>query len=310
MTSTRYKPLVQLGAVLLMVPVLGGAATDNRSYVAGRFAVEISEIGTTYLKSFEGGDAVQAPVTRGSRADKYPDKSPGAVRYEDATVEFQMPLPRGLWDWANAFSSPGQVPARTLTVFTYDANYTEKSRRIFENSVISLVELPALNGGSKDPGYVKMSFAIGRAKENTGTAGGKAPQSADKASSKVMLPSNFRLTIDGLATNRVSQIDPISIKHSPKGLPEYSNLGITFAEIDSESWKAWAAQSVDGKPVEKNGRLELLAPNLKDVLLSVSLEGLGVVRLFSPKSETNSDQIQRRKAELYVEKITFSAPSG
>jgi hypothetical protein len=309
MTPTRRKILVQLGSVLLMIPSLGAAA-DNRTYATGRFVLDIGGIGATYLKSVEGGDAVQVPITRGSRADKYPDKSPGAVRYEDATVEFQMPMPRALWDWVNAFSSPGQVPAKTLTISALDFNYAEKSRRVFEDSVISVVELPALDGGSKDPGYVKMSFAVGRAKDNTGTAGAKTPQSADKASSKTFLPSNFRLSIDGLATNRVSKIDPITIKHSAKGLLEYSNLVITVAEVDIESWKVWAAQSVDGKPVEKNGRLELLAPNQKDVLLSVSLEGLGVVRLFSEKSEANADQIQRKKVELYVEKITFSAPTG
>ncbi len=309
MTPTRRKILVQLGSVLLMIPSLGAAA-DNRTYAAGRFALDIGGIGSTYLKSVEGGDAVQAPVIRGARADKYPDKSAGAVRYEDAKVEFQMPIPRGLWDWVNAFSSPGQVPAKTLTLSALDFNYAEKSRRVFEDSVISVVELPAFDAGSKDPGYVKMSFAVGRAKENAGTAGAKTPPSIDKASAKAWLPSNFRLSIDGLATNKVSKIDPITIKHSPKGLLEYSNLVITVAEVDSESWKAWAAQSVDGKPVEKNGRLELLSPNLKDVLLSVSLEGLGVVRLFSEKSEANADQIQRKKVELYVEKITFSAPAG
>lgn len=309
MTPTRRKILVQLGSVLLMIPSLGAAA-DNRTYAAGRFALDIGGIGTIYLKSVEGGNAVQAPVIRGARADKYPDKSPSAVRYEDATVELQVPIPRGLWDWVNTFSSPGQVPTRTLTVSTMDFNNTEKSRRVFEDSVISFMELPALDGSSKDPGYVKMSFAVGRAKDNAGTAGAKTPPSADKASSKVWLQSNFRLTIDGLATNRVSKIDPITIKHSPKGQLEYSNLVITVADVDSESWKVWAAQSVDGKPVEKNGKLELLAPNLKDVILTVSLEGLGVVRLISEKSEANADQIQRRKVELYVEKLTFSAPAG
>jgi len=138
--------------------------------------------------------------------------------------------------------------ARVGALSIVDQNNVEKTRRVFEESVLSLVELPTLDSGSKDSGYVKMQFAVGRARENSGTAG--ATPDSNSAKSKAWSTSNFRVTIDGLATSRISKLEPITINHDPKGNLEYSNLVFTVADMDIDSWKQWAAQTIDGKVVE------------------------------------------------------------
>lgn len=308
MIPSNYKPLVQLGAVLLMVPFVAAPVAAGRGYAAGAFSLDIQGVGPLYVKSIEGGNAVQTPTTRGARADKYPDKAPGAVRYEDVTVELPLSQSPAFWDWVNAFSSPNPVPPKTLTAVMFDYNYAEKSRRVFEGSVITAFELPMLDSGAKDPGYFKLRYAVGETKENAGTAGAKATPGAD--STAKWLVSNFKVTIDGLATTRVAKIDPIVIKRATKGPLEYSNIALTFADVDSATWKAWSSQSISGKPVEKNGTIELMAPNLSKTLLTIRLEGLGIVRLLPEPADSNSNQIARSKAELYVEKITFSPSPG
>ena len=60
---------------------------------------------------------------------------------------------------------------------------------------------------------------------------------------------------------------------------------------------------------EKSGRIELLAPDMKTVLLSITLHGVGIVTLGS-ESETNvsKDSLPRLRAELYVEYVTVEVP--
>jgi hypothetical protein len=291
-----------------MVPFVAAPSAAGRAYAGGALSLDISGVGPLYVKSIEGGNAVQTPTMRGARADKYPDKAPGAVRFEDVAVEVPLSQSSAFWDWVNAFSSPNPVPPKTITAVMFDYNYTEKSRRVFDNSVITAFELPTLDSGAKDPGYFKLRYAVGETKENAGTAGAKATPGAD--SNAKWSTCNFKVTIDGLATTRVAKIDPIVIKRSTKGPLEYSNITLAFSDVDADSWKAWSSQSISGKPVEKNGTIELMAPNFTKTLLTIRLEGLGIVRLFAEPAEANSSQIARSKAELYVEKITFSPSPG
>lgn len=302
-SSASRKTLLQFGSLLLLAPFLAAPASD-RSYVGGRFALELDGASVGYLKSVEGGNAVQSPITRGTRADKYPDKSPGTVRYEDAIIEVPLTAPANLWNWVNAASSPAGAAPKQASLILADFNLVEKSRRIWDEATLSGVEFPALDGSSKDVGYLKLTLSPGRTRDVATKSGAKP--AADSTKTKNFITANFRLTIDGLATNRVSKIDAITIRHPAKGGLEYSNLVVTVPDVDIDGWKAWANQTLGGKSVEKSGKIDLLAPNMSDVMLTVGLEGLGVVRVAPDKLEANSDTIRRTKVELYVEKITFS----
>jgi hypothetical protein len=173
------------------------------------------------------------------------------------------------------------------------------------------VELPACDGSSKEAAYATIKLMPGAVREETPPTATKAGATPANDATKVWLPSNFRLTIDGVDATRVNKIDPIVIKRTATG-PDYANLKISFAEVSADSWKRWAAQTLPGsgpaadpknKP-ERNGRLELLSP-AQQVVLTVNFEGLGVVQLIPDAMVANADQIKRVTAELYVEKITF-----
>lgn len=311
MMTAKVRSMVLLGGIMALVPFIA-APGDGRTYPTGSYAVDIQDVGKFWLKSFAGGNASAPAVTRGQRSDQYPNKEPGPVKYEEATLRVPIGAPKGLWDWANQFAGPKGAAPKQVVLSAFDANYTEKSRRILSNTAVSAVELPACDGASKEPAYAAIKLMPGAVREEASAAGTKAAATPANDNTKVWLAANFRLTIDGIDTTRVAKIDPIVIKRTAGG-PDYANLKISIAEASADSWKRWAAQTLPGsgaaadaklKP-ERNGKLELLSPT-QQVVLTVNFEGLGVVQLANDMAESNADQIKRVTAELYVEKITFT----
>ena len=302
---TKARSMITTGVILALVPFL--AAPVERSYVSGNFSVDIADAGSFMVKSIAGGSLYATPTVRGQRQDKYPNKEPGQIKCEDLTLQTGFWAPKGLWDWVGAFASPETPAARRVTVAEMDYNFVEKSRRAFDGAALSQVVIPACDGASKEPAYATITLTPASVREIAPPAGAK-PAQLPSTQTKTWLPSNFRLTIDGLVTTRVNKIDAITIKRSGS-TPEYSNLSISLADVDADSWKQWAAQffAAGGKGLEKRGKLELLNPSRTEVLMTLNFDGLGVIAVGPEKAEANADQIKRFRAELYVEKITFGA---
>jgi hypothetical protein len=62
----------------------------------------------------------------------------------------------------------------------------------------------------------------------------------------------------------------------------------------------------NGADKEKNGKLEYLASNLKDVLLTLEFQHLGIFKLSPEKTEAGSENIRRVKAEMYCEEARIT----
>ena len=311
MLNRTFKGALATCAVFALVPFL--AAPDAvRTYVSGNFTAEIAGMDAFLLKSFDGGVAVAMPATR-TRTNDYTDKSPGALKYEDAELRVGFSAPKPLWDWVSAFSTPSKPTSKEVVINALDYTMTSKSRRQLGATTLSKVVFPGCDGSSKEPAYVTLDLTPTRFHEIAGT--GKTTSTlVGRSEQKTWLPSNFRLTIDGLDTSKVNKIEPITITHSAGGSPDYSNLVITMSEVTSTSMKQWMNQVLDpvskGAAVfqEKKGKLEFLSPDQAKVLLTLVFEGLGPVKLLLDKVEANADQIKRVTAELYVERITVIAP--
>lgn len=297
--------LIALGVALTCIPSLAISAIDkSRSYVANNSLLELDGFSIGFIKSISGGEAVQPPVLKGARNDKYPNKVPGTLRYEDVKIEIPVTAPTNVWDWVNALSSPNPVPRHRLTITDMDFDRKAVARRQMDEMLLNTVEIPELDGSSKDVQYVKLSMSPGRVKEETPDA---SPVATTGTKTKAWTTSAFRVSIDGLATNRISKVSPLTIGRNSKGELEYSNLKFTFSEVDVPTWKQWAQETATGKPVEKSGQIQLLGPNMTDVLLTIQLDGLGLIRLAKEAAVSNTDTVSRSSAELYVEKVTFTS---
>lgn len=302
MIALRTKTRIGLVVGFVTWPLLAATPTA-RGYIGGG-VINLAGVGNAFVKAFQGGNPVQLPVVRGSRLDKFPDKVPGPLRFEDATFELPVNLPQALWDWVNASTGGREASPKRFVLSEFDYANKEVSHLIFEDCTFHALELPSCDSSARVPGYLKLTVAPTRVIDAAVTATAKP---AADAKLKVWRSSGFRLAIDGIDASTVTKIDSFSLKRIGKSSAEFSNLVVTVADADLDEWKLWASQSFDGKPAERNGTLDYLATNRVETVLSVSLEGLGVVRLEREKYDPSFDAVRRTKVEMYVEKMTFSA---
>ncbi len=170
-----------------------------------------------------------------------------------------------------------------------------------------------------------IKFAPEYTRHQTSTGSSLSPKfSMDQAIQKKWLPSNFRLKIDGLDCTRVNKIEAITVKQKvvenavgelrenekePAYL-EIPNLVVTLAESHSKEFYDWHENFVikgnNGDDKERNGALEYLTPNLKDVLFTLTFKHLGIFKLCPEKVEAGGEAIRRVCAEMYCEGMGFS----
>jgi len=295
-------------------------AADKRSFVSGKFALELDGIGAGWLRDADGGQAFADVVTEKVGPDHIAHKHLAGVKYEDITVTSGTGMSKNFYSWIAA-SWKTTFARKDGSIIAADFNLQAKSVREFVNGLITETTIPAMDASSKDAAFMTVKFAPEFVRNKNGS--GKVDQPVPPAQKK-WLPSNFRLEIDGLDCTRVNKIDAFTVKLSvvsnstgelsevevEPAHVEFPNLVITFAESSAASWQKWfetfVVQSNNGDEQEKSGTLTFLAPDLKSELGKVSFFHLGIFKLDDDASEDASGSvIQRVKAELYCERMEF-----
>lgn len=306
--------------ILILLPLLTGASARN-SYAAGKYALELDGRVVGWLHSAEGGQAVADVVTEEFGDDWLQKKHIGNVKYEEITVTVADGMSRELFQWVRDFTQ-NKAGRKNGAIIAADYTYSEISRLEFHNAVITELGLPALDAASKDAAKMTIKFAPEYTRMNAGSGKKLA---IDAKGQKKWLPANFRLRIDGLeeASSRVSKIEAFTIKQKVAAnaageLRDYEkepakveipNLVITFPESYAKPLYDWHEDFVirgnNSEEQEKGGTLEYLAPNMTDVLYTITFKHLGIFKLTPDKMEAGTEQIRRVKAEMYCEEMTF-----
>jgi T4-like virus tail tube protein gp19 len=300
------------------------AATD-RTYVSGRFALDLQGGFAGFLKSVDGG-AVKAPViSEPAGLDNIVHKHLGSPEYDAISIQLGLSSSPAINDWIQA-SWDKKYMRKSGAVIACDFDYKAKSAREFQEALISEVGLPALDGAAKDPAYMTVKFeceTIRFAKR-----GGEVVKGTFTEHQKTWLPSNFTFTLGDLNTKAVSKIDAITVKQTiakheigeardrqiePAKL-EFPNVTIYVAESHAESWITWADDFIikgnNGQGAEKTGAIVFKSPNMKDDLGTLDLKGVGITSITPDKREANAEAIAKVKIELYVEQMVLKFNAG
>lgn len=293
---------------------------DNLSYTGGRFLLSIANFNAGFIRKVSGGSIKAELATHNLGADNIVKKHITNIKYEDLTFEISGGMHKALYDWIEASFDKGHT-FKNLDLTACDFDYQAKTTRIFENAFITEVAVPALAGDDNNPLYITVKVTPQRTIYQM--AGGEKVKGDEDVASKKWYCSNFRLTLGDLPCSRVSKIDGFALKQSviedrvgafrsPTKHPakvEIDNLKITFSEADLQKWMDWHKSFiVDGLCADNNeltGAIEILGPDMKEVLLTVELDHCGLVSLTPGDQEANAEKIQSWTAEVYVEKMRF-----
>src|SRR5439155_4928770 len=128
----------------------------TRNFARGPISLELGGVQQAVLKSADGGDTIGQVTTYRSGSDPVAHKQIGNVKYEDFALltNFDIELPYAQWivDMPNF-----QATRKNGAVVVGDFNFAVRSRREFQQALISEIGIPTLDASSKDAGY----FTIG-----------------------------------------------------------------------------------------------------------------------------------------------------
>jgi hypothetical protein len=306
---------------LLVPPTLGvvmsmgdAGAAVSRTTTAQSAVLLLGGASAGNLRSVQGGSAVASVVEESAGRGAPPKKHIGAISYEPITLELDLGSERPVFDWIAA-SWAGKAQAKSGSLLSIDSNQNVRSSREFQNASITQTVFPACDASSKEVGIFRVELSAERV--TAGAAAGKQAPPAGR--SRAWLTQNFRLEIDGLETNHVSRIEPITFQGGAAdngksrepardaGKIAFSNLQVTLAESFSESWRKWhedfVIQGAASDKHEKSGRLVLLGANLKDELAEIRFSNLGIVAL---RSRLDVGGLPVVTAELYAERMDLA----
>lgn len=318
--------LYALAGPSLVGPWVSGAeaAELKRSYVGGRFGLELDGGFCGLINGFEGGNYAADIATSTVGTDRFLRKILGTVRVEPLTIETGFEMAKPFYDWIGRTMN-GEGARKNGAIIEMDQGFNVISRRSFTNMIISEVEFPALNASEKNavgltvtivPEQVKLEAASGKLPQGTGT----------KPVQKAATASNYRLNIQGLeqVTQRANSVNAFSFKQKivsqtvgqsrfaqvlPAGA-EFTNLSFSVAEANAGPLYAWFDDFVlkgnNAVVKERQGVLEYLGPDMKLVLATVQFIGLGIIRLATEGTAGVGEQIRRTKAEMLCQRITLT----
>lgn len=273
-----------------------------------------------YLKKFSGLDMEGDIVTNDLGPDNIQMKNMSNIKWTPAKCTVGIGMAQKLWGWMQAaFDKAFVTYSGAFVVADFDGK--AQSRATFMNALITSITVPKLDGSSKEAGYFDIEFepdSVRWEKEK-----GDAITAPASGKQKSWLCCNFLVEIDGLPCQRVASVDAFTwkcgvvpnaigmfreaTKHPAKVTVPDLKLSISYADYPawSERAKRWF---IDGNHVQNNhlhGRIAFLAPNMKDELGEITLDGVGFKKFSQESSEANAEKIKRFSVELYVETMKF-----
>ncbi len=318
---------------------------QNRPYISSRFVLEIDDdngrpefVGT--LQSIDGGsfksDVIEEKLSRQASSFKYA----GRPKFEDVTITMGMSMAPRFWAWINAsLQYKAQRLNGALVALDYDNR--ERWRRNFQGALIRELTFPSLDGGSKEPAYLSIKFAVEDLKEENPRVNTKHTAEREAKDEwprqQLWLPSMFSFRVDGLTQESAEtcKVDGFTIKQEvidvavgghlintkEPGRIEFPALSVTILQRDAAPWMKWWDESVrNGKheqSKQKTGHISYLPRSVQGPglltgrpLLTLDLHGLGILGVSPVKHESKQAQLQRIKLDLFVESMELKPGEG
>ena len=297
---------------------------EQRTYSAGRVGLELNGVFVGPLVEVEGGEVFGAVAVEPGGQGQSPGKHIADIGYDPIVMRFGSGMGEALYAWiGDALAGKSSGMSGAVLMSDFDGRIQERLE--FAHAVITGVAFDLLDGTNRGVWQITLTIQPEGTRRSKG--GGSTPRIMGKA--RVALRDNFRVTLGELPTARVVTVQlptaTADVGH-PVGdlrLPDpaavtlsVSNLVLTVSAADGAAFLDAADRFlVEGhseQADELNGKVELLGPNLKDVLFTFTLNQLGFVRASRERmgSAFDAGVTRRVRAEFYCESVGFVVEKG
>lgn len=302
------------------------SAVTRRAYTSGHFEMRIDGMPQTcHIKSVEGGWVKMNAVDEQVGSDNVRIKHATTLEVDPITVEVGMSQTNYMLKWIQQ-SWKKEYARHNGAIVTGNYDYKSEFEHWFYDALIEETGFPALDAASKDALFLKVKLRPERIEFKPGDS--HVLQGFHSGKQKLWTASSFRLVIDGIDTKYVNKIEAFTVKQGikpvatgPGRLPqleptkvEFPDLSFHITQKHSGSVFDWYKTVVlDGCKddlAERNGAIEFLSLDRKQVLLRIKLNDVGIKCFSRPKMEANQDQIARCKVDLFVGSMELDGTSG
>ncbi len=325
MKLTTKTALATMALAAAILPHGKVFSADPRTYVGGRFSLDIMGANAGFLKSFSGGGAVADIVQANAPREATTAKQVVNTGYSDIQFQIGVDLGKPAASWImDSFNNTSPVGLdREGAILVLDMDGKARRRVDFTEGYITELKFPDLDAQQREVGFLSVTISPGTVDLNL--KGNNKIVEPVSTKQKQWLTSNFRFRLGDLPCGRVTKIENVKITRQLAEVqvgegrevqvstlrPEYSNLTLTINAIDLEPWALWyqnflvEGQNADAD--ELDGSIELLDRDLKKVLGTIELKGVGMKAFHPfPSEDSASESVKRFKVELYVEEMALN----
>lgn len=165
--------------------------------------------------------------------------------------------------------------------------------------------IPALDPNSREIA----EFLLQVQSPDVRTKSGNSAASSIGSKLKNALSGNFKMTLGDLPTTRVSSISAITVRKrdflgAPSTKDSISDFTITVSGSDDVQWRNWL-QDASLRTQKKSGDIQLLTPNLKDSIFTVTLTNVSIIS-FHTETSQGAGTVPRSTVGLRAENIRFA----
>jgi len=300
---------------------------QSKSYTAGHFELQIDgHKTTTYLKSVDGGWAKANVVDDPAGGETNRIKHISSLEIDPLSVEFGLSGSTHILEWIQD-SWNRKYTRRNGQISHADFNLKKTFEHEFFDALIIETAFPALDGASKDNGYLTCKLQPERVV--TKMAPGPTIAGDYNLKQKLWTPSAFRLTLDHIdGLQYTSKIDSFTIKQGikkfytganrfPQIEPtkiEFPNLKGTIALGYADGLLQWhhdyIVAGTKDPEAQMTGALEFLSPDRASTIFRIARADVGLASAAVPKASANSDEIKRVNFELFVGSMQLEIPGA
>lgn len=304
-------------AVVCLAAVNAFAAQANRTYVPGKFAVEIEGQFAGFATAVSGGFTSATVVDEPESPDYYFKKHVALpATYSDISIEFGTNMKPAFYDWVRS-AIDRSITYHDGAIVALDSQYNIIRRLTFSSAQMVEVFVPRVDASARVP--FAMTATV-RPQNVYLTRGGGA-YSVRNDPKTATSEGSFRLAIAGLTTNQVSVVEGLRVS-IPAALPRdayciscppldlrisYPRLEVVLTESSANDFFTWhqrfVLEGINDDAAEKTGSLEIL-DSRNATVFRIAFAGLGIVDLMNEPGAAGT--IARVRASMYVEKLSLT----
>lgn len=283
-----------------------------------------------FLRSADGGGITTDVQTYqyGFRQDIW--RQVGRTKYGEITLQVGMGLSPDFYQWISGFFDR-TIIRKNGAIVAADFNYRVRSRREFQDALISEVQIPTLSGDSKEPAMMTVKIAPEKMEYKLVAADELLNFREDMGVvNKRWHAANFTFEMDDFQKtplfNRVVKIDQFAIKQqilehhvgnpidrvTPKvpGRLEFPNISVYVPEVDAAAAIAHVRKRLTNYVKPENGGgsskavIKLRTPD-KVTLCSIELHGVDIVTAEPQKLDASAESMALVKLQIQCEYMSF-----